>query len=717
MITEKPYLGTKQPSMIDSTQADIPIQPGIYVGVVKRVDTNSRSGRLWVYISNFGGADPTNPRSWTLVSYASPYAGTTPGQSYEYGDAKPNENVFEKTQQSYGFYMTPPDPGSQILCCFASGSTEGFWFACVNTSYSKNMVPAIGSVPWNKIDQNSVLTSGISENLRPGTPYPVAEVNRYIPGIYTQSSFLPDIPKPIHVPQTIRLIIQGLDTDPVRGAIDSSSQRDPVSSVFGFSTPGRPYGNQDPARNSNLRETLASGNFNPEDFKVTTRVGGHSLVMDDGDIYGQNNLVRLKSANGHQILMNDSQGFMYIANRDGTAWIELTKEGDILVYGARDLSVRTQGNLMMHSDNNISFYAGKSFNIDAESSVKIQGQTITTNAQQTLNLYGKQAQIKSQSSLGVISGQSMSIKAAGTIAINGSAIALNGGGGGGEVAPPTPIPEYTLEDAVKNGQNWIATPGQLRSSNYKVPTHEPYIRGGIQREISNQEAILAASTKDIDGNYISPPVNLSNVGISQADQQAVKSPAPSSYFIKQPEPKDSIGILDKDGLRAYMAQTGYTESRGNYDTINQFGYQGKYQMGSLALQDLGYVKPGTPQTAEALANPNNWTGKNGINSNSDFLSNGAEQESAMYDYTKRNYTTLQSKGLITSETSAAEAAGLLSTSHLLGVGSTSKWVTTGVNLTDANGTTATTYYNQGKYSQTQVGVITASNASKTSSGG
>jgi len=41
-------------------------------------------------------------------------------------------------------------------------------------------------------------------------------------------------------------------------------------------------------------------------------------------------------------------------------------------------------------------------------------------------------------------------------------------------------------------------------------------------------------------------------------------------------------------------------------------------MGSAALQDLGYVKPGTPQTPDALNNPNNWTGKDGITSATAF---------------------------------------------------------------------------------------------------
>ena len=716
MSTNRPRVSNQRPiSDIDYDRADLPPQFGIYVGTVQNIDTNSRSGRLEVYISQFGGADPLDDQSLRVVTYASPFLGTTKGTSNQYDSAgaPPNQNTFIRTQQSYGFYMTPPDVGSKVLCCFPPNSTEGYWFACVSSDYSRNMVPAIGSVPWDKIDQNSILESGLGQYLRPGTAYPVAESNKFIKDVYSGSRSVTEVPKPIHIPQTVRLIVQGLDTDNLRGAINSSAQRDPVSAVFGFSTPGRPYGNQDPANKPGIQDRIKTGNFNSSEFEVTTRVGGHSLVMDDGDLLGNSNLVRLKTSAGHQILMNDKEGFMYVANSNGTAWIELTKEGDILVYGRRDFSVRSQGNVMIQSDRNIIFNAAGSFQVSAGSSVALEGSSITANADNLLNFYGKQAQLKSQSTLGIIAGGSMSIKAGGSMALNAGTIALNGGGGGGGVSAPSKLKKFSNPDSIQVNGVWQAQAGLISSINSKIPTHEPYIRGGITTEIERQTDILNSYATDIDGQPISPPVGLSEKGLEQATSAGLTKAAPTSSFIKQPEAPGSIGILDKDQLRAYMAQTGYSESSGSYTATNSYGYQGKYQLGSAALQDLGYVKAGTPQTAEALANPNNWIGKNGINSNTDFLANPAVQESAMYDYTRRNYATLQSKGIITPETTVDQAAGLLSSSHLVGAGGTIKWVTSGQTVADANGTTAAQYYNRGVYSQTQVPTIVSSNASKT----
>ena len=227
-----------------------------------------------------------------------------------------------------------------------------------------------------------------------------------------------------------------------------------------------------------------------------------------------------------------------------------------------------------------------------------------------------------------------------------------------------------------------------------------------------QEQTLDSLAFDIDGNPISPPVGIVPKGPESAANQELTNQAPAGVFISQPIPQSGMGILNQDQLRAYMAQTGYSESSGNYSSENQFGYQGKYQLGSAALQDLGYVKAGTPQTAEALNNPNNWTGKDGMSSADAFRNNQTVQEAAMYNYSRQNYATLERQGIITATTTADQAAGLLSAAHLVGAGGAATWYKTGGVVQDANGTSAASYYNRGVYSQTQVPVIVSSNASK-----
>lgn len=705
-------MGTKLPEFADPSKSDFPLTFSIYKGIIRKIDTGTRSGRVWVYIDAFGGDDSDIEPNWTLVSYASPFGGVTQGPLNSQG------NDFFNTQQTYGFYMTPPDLGSIVLCCFPNGSrAEGYWFACINPNLSRYMVPAIGAVSVDQIDRNSV-PADLLPYLKDGNRYPVSEWNQDPgnQGYLAVDASWTSIPKPLHIPQTINLIKQGLDSDVLRGAITSSAQRDPISAVFGFSTPGRPYGSQD-AKNSYTREEIISGNFDPEKLKVTTRVGGHSLTMDDGDLFGDSDLVRLKTAAGHQILMHDTAGFIYISNSEGTAWVELTKTGDILIYGQRDMSIRTQGNLMMHSDRNVSINAGGRFNVYAGSAINMQSSVITNNATNFLSMFGKQTQVKSGSTLSMSAGSGMSIQAAGAIGINGSIIALNGGGGGGGSAPPNPLPQFSHPDSVFTTSGWAVETNALRSINNKVPTHEPYIRGNVAAFIAQQEEAAAAAADNVTnvlGDVVKPPTQVNTTaGTTQANTIPVTDPAPQSAFITQAEPSSELGNLSKNDLRAYMAQVG-NNSNGVYNSQDDTGNQGKYRLGAVALADLGYVKTGTPQTAEALSNPNNWTGKNGVYSSIDFQSSPEIQDQAMYEHTQNNYAALQNAGIITNTTTNDKIAGFLSASHspAIGVSGTIDWATTGKNLSDVDGTAISTYYNQGRYSQTQVSVIEASNSSK-----
>jgi outer membrane protein OmpA-like peptidoglycan-associated protein len=82
--------------------------------------------------------------------------------------------------------------------------------------------------------------------------------------------------------------------------------------------------------------------------------------MDDGDITGNNQLVRLRSSSGHQILLNDTIGVVYIANAEGSAWIEMTASGKIDIYAGDSVSIHSEGDFNFKADRNINLEAGQS---------------------------------------------------------------------------------------------------------------------------------------------------------------------------------------------------------------------------------------------------------------------------------------------------------------------------------------------------------------------
>lgn len=222
--------------------------------------------------------------------------------------------------ESYGMWLTPPSTGVKVLVMFVNGDrSRGVWMGCI---------PEIGS-----------------HGAMPGQD--LGDVDVYAGENYnTVATDIANLERPPHSTAPT-YDAQGLTDDPARGPLTSSSFRESPSRVFGINTPG-----------------------------------SHSFVMDDGDEGGVNKVIRLRTATGNQIMMNDDSGFVYVINSAGTGWIELSPTGHIDVYGEAGINLATKGSINMHADQNINMHAGNSIKIVAADGVKIQG---TNEAQ----IYGK----------------------------------------------------------------------------------------------------------------------------------------------------------------------------------------------------------------------------------------------------------------------------------------------------------------------------------------
>jgi hypothetical protein len=118
---------------------------------------------------------------------------------------------------------------------------------------------------------------------------------------------------------------------------------------------------------------------------------------------------------------------------------------------------------------------------------------------------------------------------------------------------------------------------------------------------------------------------------------------------------------------------GQREGGGKYDADNKVGFVGKYQFGAQALETFGYLKAGTSADRNAVYNPSNWTGKNGISSADDFKKASDIQENLMGAYTDMNLKGLQKSGVITGEDAGSAIASKLYAAHHGGVGGASKF--------------------------------------------
>ena len=390
-----PFMRTENNGMFSSS--------GPFVGVIKNNIDPTCAGRLQVYIPQYGGPDENDPSNWLTVNYASPFRGQTRQRAdlNWYIDSNVDSTtaegaIQENSFQSYGFWFVPPDLNGRVLCFFAQGDpSQGYWTSCIQDSMDSHMVPAIGAVSaatsttpgsggyvWepNKIPTHAMLQKyiQISDNGQTEIPYrlPVSE-----PVIINQAESNPSTPQIVlmvpQVYQTLQLGLQGLAFDFIRGSTSASSIRENPSQVFGISTPGRLTSFANTTLSQNILSRLTSfinGNQKNDpslatDLGCTYRTGGHQFVMDDGSVEGQDQGIRIRTTGGNEILLDDTNGQIYIINGPGTAWIELSPSGFIDVFSTKDFSIRSQGDINLHGDKNININAGKNLQIHADGEI------------------------------------------------------------------------------------------------------------------------------------------------------------------------------------------------------------------------------------------------------------------------------------------------------------------------------------------------------------
>ena len=451
--TRKP--GADSSGVADGKKTGYTHDPGIYLATVIGHVQDSRMGELYVTIPDWNtpGTDDVS----ITVGYASPFYGSTYGT--DSGDPSAGNSPMT-SGQSYGMWFVPPDIGNKVLVMFTAGdqTRNGYWFACVYDTPSHHMVPGLARNVGGEA-KVTIPSDGIAPYLTTSSVVPVVEFST---AVANPNGDLVSTPRYPHEYQAMRLALQGLDADPIRGAISSSSLRESPSNVYGISTPGRKI---------TAGDQVAA---NPE--LVYARKGGHTFVMDDGDAKGNDQLIRLRTTNGHQILMNDTENVLYVGSASGNQWLEFSQNGQINVYGIGGFNLRTKGPMNFHSDSSITMDA---------LSVKIQGElSVGISAAGSLSLStagalsmgaGAKTSISAMGEMTIASGMSMDLGAIGKVSIDGSLLLLNSG------KPPVPIPPIPSipklhTDTKFDGHHWVATPMAVASICKVVPSHEPWAR-------------------------------------------------------------------------------------------------------------------------------------------------------------------------------------------------------------------------------------------------
>jgi len=320
----------------------------IYIAEVMDTRSPLRNGDIKVWISD-SNLDKNDPVNW-ITAHPLNNTGLT------INDYKIGENFISQST-SFGIWNSIPYVGNHVLIFIPKTPgilSDVYWFGSANNS-NNLMIPGISY----DLTKNNDFTAKCEENY---TEQLKGERFEYTP---LQNG----------------LKIQGLDNDRLRGISTASPIRDLPSHCYGFLSP---LGNQMVVDDgwslgdSNLNWDLdprnnGNDNNNKDDYGDYHSKKNWIASLDNIDKNNELNRFhggfRFRTRNGTQILILDA-GNIYMINKDGSAWMELSDDGYIDCYSEKGISASSDGDINLH---------GKNINIEAEN-------TITLNAKNNMIL-------------------------------------------------------------------------------------------------------------------------------------------------------------------------------------------------------------------------------------------------------------------------------------------------------------------------------------------
>lgn len=299
---------------------------------------------------------------------------------------------YNEAPKTYGMWPQPPAVGSNILVAFVGSIEQGFM---------------LGYVPPS--DRNATMGGNASSVAYGPAGSPIVSAT----GEKSLNDTDPDT-RPANPEAVSHLVESGLVGDFVRGHSQSSARRESPSNVFGL-----------------------------------TSKAGHTISMDDGAEDGSSNNIRIKTRGGQTILLDDSNGFIFITNKGGSSWIEMDAEGQIDIYSQGGVSVGTDGDYNVHAKGSINFESEQGVNIRSTGSdgVKVQSTVGSIDLHSSIDF-----NTTALKQTNLTSGTNIYAKA--------PRIDLNG-------PEPTPATECTPQGHVVNTS-------VVESVNSRVPEHHPW---------------------------------------------------------------------------------------------------------------------------------------------------------------------------------------------------------------------------------------------------
>lgn len=283
--------------------------PFIIEGTVLDTADPMQMGRLKIWCPSVDTDDyVVDNLPW--AEYASPIGGTTTDFPAGRNNAVSNGPV------SFGFWAIPKI-GTQVLVFFLNGDqSRRFYFASYFGLHRNRSIPAGRNI--SEKDNTYGPWTDTYDSLEPA-----------------RSNLIEQFQGKLNAPQAVTRGVYE------RQAAQAKTDKDGSEGY-------RPSGVNQAA-------------LDPQTYCFTTP-GHHALIMTDDP---QNCRVRIKTAEGNQIIFDDTNERIYVSTARGKTWVELDEDGHINIFAADSISVRSAKDINMYADRDINLEAQRNINLTA----------------------------------------------------------------------------------------------------------------------------------------------------------------------------------------------------------------------------------------------------------------------------------------------------------------------------------------------------------------
>ena len=285
---------------------------GFYDGIVVDNDDVQQNGRMKVWVPALDGDNyEINDLPWT--EYISPFAGQT--MDYPAGE---NASIAEG-YVSYGFWSIPKNGAIVVIGLLHGDANLRFYIGSKFRQHGNRSLPAGRYRP-------DITNGPLTDTYSPLAPH-FNNLKAQFSNKLTSSEAK------------------------TRGAYERMVAQDKTLKDGG-------EGYQESLVNTNSLESQTTCIVSP---------GRHAIIMQD---HPSDSRTRIKTASGHQIILDDANERIYISTARGNNYIEMDIDGRIYVYAANDIGVSAGGNINISAGGDLNL-SGKNVNISATGNIKM----------------------------------------------------------------------------------------------------------------------------------------------------------------------------------------------------------------------------------------------------------------------------------------------------------------------------------------------------------